>query len=145
MAGGLNEQHEWTQDLTLDHVAIATADLQQGSQPYLALGLKALEEDEEVVSQGVRVRVFELQGVLIELLAPTRPDSPIQAFLDKKGPGLHHLAFRVPDLEAKVQELQQQEARFIGDAPRPGRAGSRVIFLHPRWGEGTLIELVEHP
>ncbi|GEM49920.1 methylmalonyl-CoA epimerase [Deinococcus cellulosilyticus] len=143
MGGELNTQ--WTQGLVLDHVAIATADLDSGSQPYLAMGLKPLEEDEVVESQGVKVRIFEVGSVMIELLSPTRPDSPIQTFLEKKGSGLHHMAFRVPDLQQKIEELQAQEARFIGDAPRPGRAGSRVIFLHPKWGQGALIELVEHP
>lgn len=141
MGGELNN---WTEGLKLDHVAIATLDLDEGSKPYQAMGLHPIEADEQVESQGVRVRVFEVGGVLIELLSPTRADSPIQVFLDKKGPGLHHMAFRVPDLEAKIAELQAQEARFIGDSPRPGRSGSRVIFLHPKWGQGTLIELVEH-
>lgn len=143
MGGELNG--EWSQGLILDHIAIATTDLDVGSGPYLALGLRPTEEDEVVESQGVRVRVFEVGGVLLELLAPTRFDSPIQGFLDKRGPGLHHMAFRVPDLKQKIQELQAQEARFIGDSPRPGRAGSSVIFLHPKWGQGALIELVEHP
>lgn len=131
--------------LALDHVAIATPNLELGSAPYVSLGLDPAHADEEVPSQGVMVRVFQVGGTLIELLAPTRPDSPIQVFLDKKGPGLHHMAFRVENLDQKVQDLQATGAQFIGEGPRPGRAGSRVIFLHPRWGQGTLIELVEHP
>ena len=93
--------------LVLDHVAIATPSLEAGSAPYVALGLGPAHEDETVESQGVRVRVFQVGETLIELLAPTRPDSPIQVFLDRRGAGLHHMAFRVPDLQQKVQEAKR--------------------------------------
>ncbi len=129
----------------LDHVAIATPDLDTGSTPYLALGLHPEGPDEEVKGQGVRVRAFVVGETLIELLMPTRPDSPIAAYLDKRGPGLHHTAYRVADLDAEMTRLRAEGARFLSDAPTPGRAGTRVAFLHPRWGAGTLIELVEHP
>ncbi|MFC4456331.1 methylmalonyl-CoA epimerase [Deinococcus sonorensis] len=130
---------------TLDHVAIATPDLETGSAPYLALGLHPEGPDELVESQGVQVRAFRLGETLIELLAPVRPDSPIARFLEQRGPGLHHLAFRVPQLEAEVERLEAEGARLLNREPRPGRAGSRVVFLHPKWGQGTLMELVEHP
>lgn len=129
----------------LDHVAIATPSLEEGSRPYLALGLHPEGPDEEVTSQGVRVRAFQVGDSLIELLEPTRPDSPVAAYLEKRGPGLHHLAFRVPDLAAEMTRLRAGGARFLNDEPRPGRAGTRVAFLHPKWGGGTLTELVEHP
>lgn len=131
--------------LTLDHVAIATPDLDTGSTPYLALGLTPEGPDEDVPEQGVRVRAFHVGGSLVELLTPTRPDSPIATFLEKRGPGLHHLAFRVTDLEAELVRLRAEGARLLNETPRPGRAGTRVVFAHPRWGAGTLIELVEHP
>ncbi|MCP2014988.1 methylmalonyl-CoA/ethylmalonyl-CoA epimerase [Deinococcus sp. HSC-46F16] len=129
----------------LDHVAIATPDLGAGSAPYVALGLAPEGPDEEVPSQGVRVRAFVVGATLIELLAPTRPDSPIAAFLEKRGPGLHHTAYRVADLDAEMARLRGEGARFLSGTPTPGRAGTRVAFLHPKWGAGTLIELVEHP
>lgn len=131
--------------LLLDHVAIATPDLEEGSAPYVALGLRPEGPDEEVESQGVRVRAFQVGDSLIELLMPTRPDSPIAVYLEKRGPGLHHTAYRVDDLDAEMIRLQAQGARFLRAAPTPGRAGTRVNFLHPKWGQGTLIELVEHP
>ncbi|MEF2278799.1 VOC family protein [Deinococcus sp. YIM 134068] len=131
--------------LLLDHVAIATPDLETGSAPYTALGLRPEGPDEEVTSQGVRVRAFVVGESLIELLAPTRPDSPIAAFLTRRGPGLHHTAYRVGDLEAEMERLRGEGARFLSDGPMLGRAGTRVAFLHPKWGAGTLIELVEHP
>ncbi|MFC3833259.1 MULTISPECIES: methylmalonyl-CoA epimerase [Deinococcus] len=129
----------------LDHVAIATPDLDVGSAPYTALGLHPEGPDEDVASQGVRVRAFHVGDTLIELLMPTRDDSPIAAFLEKRGPGLHHTAYRVTDLDAEMTRLMAEGGRFLGSAPTPGRAGTRVAFLHPKWGQGTLIELVEHP
>lgn len=128
----------------LDHLGIATPDLDAGSAPYLALGLRPEGPDEEVAHQGVRVRAFRVGDTLIELLAPTRPDSAVAAFLERRGPGLHHTAYRVPDLDAEVARLSALGAPFLGPATA-GRAGTRVAFLHPRWGQGTLIELVEHP
>lgn len=131
--------------LHLDHVAIATPDLEEGSAPYVALGLIPEGPDEEVTSQGVRVRAFVVGETLIELLAPTGPDGPVAAFLARRGPGLHHTAYRVADLEAEMGRLRGEGARFLSEAPLPGRAGTRVAFLHPKWGAGTLIELVERP
>jgi methylmalonyl-CoA/ethylmalonyl-CoA epimerase len=131
--------------LKIDHLGIATTDLDLGSAPYLALGLEQTGADEEIASQRVLVRAFQTGSSLIELLAPTAPDSPIANFLEKRGAGLHHLAFRVQNLEAEVARLQAKGADFLNPKPRAGRAGSRVVFLHPKWGAGTLIELVEHP
>lgn len=131
--------------LLLDHLAIAAPDLDSGGAPYLALGLTPEGPDEEVASQGVIVRAFAVGESLVELLAPTRPDSPIATFLARRGPGLHHTAYRVADLDAEMARLRGAGARFLSDAPTPGRAGTRVAFLHPKWGAGTLIELVEHP
>ena len=130
--------------LELDHLGVATRDLDDGSAPYRALGLEALGPDEAVPSQGVIVRAFRAGGALVELLAPTTPESPLHAFLERRGPGVHHVAFRVADLDASVARLRADGAAFASDTPRPGRAGTRVVFLHPRWGAGTLIELVEH-
>jgi methylmalonyl-CoA/ethylmalonyl-CoA epimerase len=130
--------------LSIDHLGIATADLETGSTPYLALGLEQLGPDEEIASQKVVVRAYQTGSSLIELLAPTAPDSPITIFLEKRGPGLHHLALHVENLESEISRLQAAGANFLNPKPRAGRAGSRVVFLHPKWGAGTLIELVEH-
>ncbi len=131
--------------LPLDHLGIATPDLEIGSAPYIALGLVPDGPDEVVESQHVMVRAFRAGETLIELLAPTAPDSPIAAFLQKRGPGLHHAAFRVVDLETEMTRLQALGVTLLNAEPRPGRAGTRVAFLHPRWGAGVLIELCEHP
>jgi methylmalonyl-CoA/ethylmalonyl-CoA epimerase len=135
----LNLEH-----LSIDHLGIATAELEVGSAPYRALGLEQLGPDEEIASQKVVVRAFQTGSSLIELLAPTSPDSPIAVFLKKRGPGLHHVAFHVENLDAEISRLQATGANFLNPEPRAGRAGSRVVFLHPQWGAGTLIELVEH-
>lgn len=132
-----------TTNRKLDHVGVAVTDLDAASAPYLTLGLEPLA-DEEVGGQGVSVRAFVSGESFIELLAATRPDSPIARFLERRGPGLHHLAFRSNDLDAEILRLQANGARFIDPTPRPGRAGTRAVFLHPSWGAGVLIELVEH-
>lgn len=129
----------------LDHVAIVTPSLDEGSAPYLALGLHPEGPDELVASQNVRVRAFVLGQGLLELIEPQDPSGPLAAFLARRGPGLHHLAFRVEQLETEMRRLEALGAQLLDAQPRPGRAGSRVAFLHPRWGGGTLIELVEHP
>jgi methylmalonyl-CoA/ethylmalonyl-CoA epimerase len=128
----------------LDHIGIATPDLETASGPYRLIGLEAVTPDEDVTGQGVRVRAFRAGDSLIELLMPTSPDSPIQSFLERRGAGLHHVALRVDDLEREVARLQSLGAAFINPEPRPGRAGSRVVFLHPKWCGGVLVELVEH-
>ena len=129
----------------LDHIAIATPTLERGSEPYTALGLIALEPDEEISSQQVRIRVFRVGESLIELLEPTSSDSPIARFLEKRGPGLHHMALRVENLEREMKRLGEEGAQFLSSTPQAGRAGTRVAFLHPKWAGGTLLELIEHP
>jgi methylmalonyl-CoA/ethylmalonyl-CoA epimerase len=137
--------HEHLQGLAVDHLGIAVSDLEVASEPYRLLGLTPAGEDEEIAAQGVRVRAFRAGASLIELLMPTRPDSPIATFLAKRGPGLHHLALRVAQLEPEIARLSRLGARFVDPTPRAGRAGTRVVFLHPKWAGGVLLELVEHP
>jgi methylmalonyl-CoA/ethylmalonyl-CoA epimerase len=130
--------------LGIDHIGIAVRTLDEATAPYRLLGLKPVGEDEIIISQHVRVRALQVGESLLELLEPTSPESPIAGFLEKRGPGLHHLALRVENLEVEIDRLSQQNARFISTEPRPGRAGTRVVFLHPKWGQGVLLELVEH-
>ena len=128
----------------IDHIGMATADLEAASAPYRAIGLEPLGADEDVASQAVRVRAFKAGDSLIELLMPLDASSPIHGFLERRGAGLHHLALRVDQLEAEIARLQALGAVFISAVPRVGRAGTRVVFLHPKWCGGVLIELVEH-
>jgi methylmalonyl-CoA/ethylmalonyl-CoA epimerase len=129
--------------LPIDHVAVAVAEL-DAAGAWSTLGLPRVGDDEDIPSQGVRVRALRAGDALVELIAPVTPDSSVARFLAKRGPGLHHVALRVDDIEATVARLQGAGARFVDATPHPGRAGTRVVFLHPSWTQGTLIELVEH-
>ena len=138
----MNDLPSELRGLPLDHVAIAVTDLDTASQPYLLLGLEAAA-DELLPEQGVRVRMLQAGTGNVELIAPTGQDSPVARFLEKRGPGLHHLALRVDGIEVLVERLKAAGAHFTSDTPKAGHAGSRVIFLHPGWTGGVLVELVE--
>jgi len=129
----------------LDHVGVAVPHLGEGAAPYELLGLQREGPDEHVPSQDVTVRLLRAGDVLIELLAPLGDSGPLARFLARRGPGLHHLAFRVDDLEAELARLAGEGVPLLDSTPRPGIHGTRVAFLHPRFGDGVLIELVEHP
>lgn len=127
--------------MELDHVGIAVADLEAALETYALFGFRPGARGQVAAFQ-VEVCFLDAGGAALELLAPTGP-GPIQTFLEKRGPGLHHLAFAVADLEAELARLQAQGVRLVDEVPRPGFGGHRVAFLHPRSGGGTLIELVE--
>jgi LAO/AO transport system kinase len=129
--------------LRLDHVAVAV----EKPDPLLAflcdtLGLSA-GEVEEVSSSGVRVRFVDSGGVPLEIVEPAAASSPIERFLATRGPGLHHVAFRVPDLPLALARMRSAGVRLIDDVPRPGAHGSRIAFVHPSSTGGVLVELVE--
>jgi methylmalonyl-CoA/ethylmalonyl-CoA epimerase len=128
----------------IDHLGIAVHNLEIGSAPYLALGFEVVGDDELVPSQDVMVRAFQAGNSFIELLAPTSQQSPIASFLEKRGAGMHHIAFRVGNLDQEIARLELEGTQFISNVPRAGRAGTRVVFLKPSWGQGVLMELVEH-
>jgi methylmalonyl-CoA/ethylmalonyl-CoA epimerase len=130
----------------VDHVGIAVADLDEAVAWYAdTLGLVAthIETNEE---QGVREAMLSApgdSGAAIQLLAPLRPDSPIGKFLDRSGPGLQQLAYRVTDIDAACAALRDKGVRLLYDTPRRGTANSRINFVHPRDAGGVLVELVE--
>lgn len=128
----------------IDHIGVAVENLEEASEPYTLIGLPIIGNDEFIASQQVKVRALQVGESLLELLEPTSPESPIAVFMAKRGPGLHHIALRVENLEQEVERLQKEGAVFINFEPRPGRAGTRVVFLHPKWAKGVLIELVVH-
>ncbi len=131
--------------LPLDHLGIAVVSLETASKPYELLGLVRDGEDEEVLSEGVRVRLLRSGESCVELLEPLTSESPLQTFLDKRGPGMHHAAFRTSDIRTNIARLAADGAELIGSEPRLGRHNTKVIFLHPKWTGGVLIELVEYP
>jgi methylmalonyl-CoA/ethylmalonyl-CoA epimerase len=127
----------------LDHIAIAAETLEAGLAYYRdLLGLK-LHETEEVEEQKVRAALLPVGDTRLEILEPTSEESPIARFLAKKGPGLHHLAFEVEDIEAELEKLKKAGARLIDEKPRIGVGGSRIAFVHPKTAAGVLVELVQ--
>jgi methylmalonyl-CoA/ethylmalonyl-CoA epimerase len=125
----------------LDHVGIAVAGLEDTLAFFRdALGLH-LEESEEVASQKVRAHFLPAGGAKLELLEATDPDSAIGRFVARRGPGLHHVAFRVADIHAALAELKQRGVRLIDEVPRPGAEGALVAFIHPSSAKGVLVEL----
>ena len=126
----------------LDHVGIAVASIEESLGIYRALGL-AESGRERVEGQGVVTAFLPLGETRLELLEPTDADSPVAKFLAKRGPGVHHLCFAVPDLERALADLKGRGFRLVNESPVPGAGGRRVAFLHPSAGHGVLIELSE--
>lgn len=127
----------------LEHVAIAVPDLEAAVQVYTAVLGRAAAGREEVESEGVRVAFFELDGPRLELLEPTGADTTIGRFLERHGPGLHHLAIEVPEIEAAIERCRAAGLETVGEAPRKGAGGRKVAFLHPGGTGGVLLELSE--
>ncbi|MFZ2490044.1 MAG: methylmalonyl-CoA epimerase [Thermoanaerobaculia bacterium] len=126
---------------TLDHIGIAVKSIEAASL-YRALGL-TVDHVETVESQGVKTAFLSVGDSNLELLEPTGPGSPVAKFIEKRGEGIHHLCFRVKDIDAQVAALREQGFRLINESPVPGAHGCRVAFLHPAAANGVLIELSE--
>lgn len=134
-----------TSPFPLDHVGIAVASISDAMPLFERLANARGSDLETVDSQGVRVAFVGVGSARLELLEAARPDSPIARFIQKRGPGLHHIAYRVPDITAALADFAAQGVQLIDREPRPGAAGHRVAFLHPKSTEGVLVELVEYP
>ena len=126
----------------LDHIGIAVSSIDQAVGLYEALGLKDTRR-EIVESQEVRTAFLPIGDTRLELLEPVGSDSPVAKFLAKRGPGIHHICFAVPDLEGALADLRGRGFRLVHQSPVPGADGRRVAFLHPSAGQGVLIELSE--
>jgi methylmalonyl-CoA epimerase len=124
----------------IDHVGIAVRSIAEARRFYEALGL-AVEKLEEVESEGVRVAMIPVGESRIELLEATRPDSPIARFLEKRGPGLHHLCLASDDLRGDDARLRAAGAEPLRAEPTRGAGGCWVQFVHPRSAGGVLVEL----
>jgi methylmalonyl-CoA/ethylmalonyl-CoA epimerase len=126
---------------TLDHIGIAVSNIQEAFAFYRdALGLQ-IESPEEVPSQRVRAHFIPTGGAALELLEATGDDSPISKYVEKRGPGLHHITLRVVDIAAVLAQLKARGVRLIDESPRPGAHGSLVAFIHPSSAHGVLVEL----
>ncbi|MGD1013176.1 MAG: methylmalonyl-CoA epimerase [Acidimicrobiales bacterium] len=127
----------------IDHVAIAVNDLDAAIAWYEDVFGASVVHREVVDSDGVSEALIKVADSYIQLLTPTRPDSPVAKYLEKKGEGLHHVGYRVADCEAALASLRGAGARLIDEVPRPGSRGTMVAFVHPKTAFGTLIELVQ--
>ena len=134
-----------TSPFPLDHVGIAVASIDEVMPLFERLANAHGTDVEPVASQGVRVAFVGVGSARLELLEAAQPDSPIAKFIQKRGPGLHHIAYRVPDIGVALADFAAQGVELIDREPRPGAAGHRVAFLHPRTTAGVLVELVEYP
>ena len=127
----------------IDHVAIAVNDLEAAVKYYEDVFGATVDHREVVESDGVEEALLKLAESYIQLLTPTRDDSPVAKYLANKGEGLHHIGYRVKDCAAALQAIKDAGGRVIDEAPRPGSRGTTVAFVHPKAIFGTLIELVQ--
>lgn len=128
---------------SLNHVGIAVRSIDAQRSFYEETLGAAFEGTEDVPSQKVRVAFFRIGDVRLELLEPTESESPVAKFLEKRGEGLHHLAFTVEDIQARIDELHESGLRMIDDSPRKGSHEMQIAFVHPKSTFGVLTELCE--
>ncbi|MDX5326761.1 MAG: methylmalonyl-CoA epimerase [Bacteroidota bacterium] len=127
----------------IEHIGIAVSDLEKSGELFEKLiGRKAYKE-ESVESEGVKTLFFDAGPNKIELLEATKPDSPIAKFVEKKGEGIHHIAFDVDDIEAEILRLKEEGFIVLNETPKPGADNKLVAFLHPKTTNGVLIELCQ--
>jgi methylmalonyl-CoA/ethylmalonyl-CoA epimerase len=130
--------------MKIDHIGIATRGIEESLSFWRdALGLE-VKHTETVEEQGVRVAMLPVGEPRVELLEPTGPDTPVAKFLEKRGPGIHHVAVRVADIRAALARLKAGGARLIDEEPRVGAGDCLVAFVHPAASGGVLLELVQH-
>jgi len=129
--------------MKIDHIAIAVNDVEESAKVYQqALGVDNVEF-ETIETEGVKVAIIHLENGRIELMQPTNDTSPIKKFLEKKGQGLHHLALETDNIEGEVERMEVCGIQFLGKI-RPGSAGTKVTFIHPKSLYGVLTELCSH-
>ncbi len=128
--------------IELDHIGIATPDLENSVQQLSGLFPSPPTPPEEVSDQHVRLQFIDVGGPRLELLQPTQEESAVGKYLSKKGPGIHHLSFRVEgaSIDTWFNHLQENGVKLIGDGPTQGSEGGRIFFVHPKSAGGLLIE-----
>ncbi len=130
--------------MKIDHIAIAVNDVEESAKIYQqSLGVDNVEF-ETIETEGVKVAIIHLENGRIELMQPTNDTSPIKKVLEKKGQGLHHLALETDNIEDEVERMEGCGIQFLGKI-RPGSAGTKVTFIHPKSLYGVLAELCSHP
>ena len=128
---------------SIDHIGVAVADLDVAIATHRDVYGMPLAHRETLEEQGVEAALLDVGDSHVELLAPLDADTPVGRFLARRGPGLHHVAYRVDDVAAALDELRAAGVRLIDEAPRTGIRGSQVAFLHPSAAGGVLTELVQ--
>ena len=127
----------------IEHLGIAVKDIEASNELFSKLLNTEPYKSEEVESEGVITSFFQMGESKIELLQATRPDSPIARFIEKKGEGIHHIAFDVADIEAEISRLQSEGFELIHTTPKRGADNKRIAFLHPKSTNGVLVELCQ--
>jgi methylmalonyl-CoA/ethylmalonyl-CoA epimerase len=127
------------------HLGYAVEDIEAASRFYRENFGAEPTEPEVVGEQGVIATMFRVGESMVELVQPTRPDSPVGRFLERRGEGVHHVAYQVDDLETALRELKKNGVEIIDEEPRRGAGGTRIAFVHPKSAFGVLTELVELP
>jgi methylmalonyl-CoA/ethylmalonyl-CoA epimerase len=129
--------------LDIDHVGIAVTDLEEAVERYRrSLGVEPSHR-ERVHDQGVEEVLFPVGTSFVQLLGALGPDTPVGSFLATRGPGVHHVAYRVDDVAAALAHLRSEGVRLVDETPRPGSRNTLIAFVHPKGMEGVLVELVE--
>ncbi len=129
--------------LKVEHIGIAVKDLAQSNQLFAKLFGQEAYKLENVVSEGVQTSFFKIGDTKIELLEATHAESPIAKFIEKRGEGIHHLAFEVADIQAEMQRLQKEGFTLLHTTPKEGADNKLICFLHPKGTNGVLIELCQ--
>jgi methylmalonyl-CoA epimerase len=127
----------------IDHIGVAVSELEPALELYRDSFALQVAHREVVAEQGVEAVLLDVGENHVELLAPLSQDTPVGKFLARQGPGLHHVAYQVGDIEAVLAQLKQAGMQLIDEQPRVGIRGSRVAFLHPRSSLGVLTEIVQ--
>ena len=127
----------------IDHIGVAVEEIEPALELYRDSFELTVAHREVVSDQGVEAVLLDVGENHVELLAPLAPDTPVGRFLAKQGPGLHHVAYQVQDIEATLEKLKQAGLAMIDEQPRTGIRGSRVAFMHPRASAGVLTEIVQ--
>ncbi len=128
---------------SLNHIGIAVRSLDEHRSYYESVLGATFESIAEVAGQKVRIAFYRVGDTRLELLEPTDSESPIAKFIERRGEGLHHIAFTVDDLETRIAELKEQGVKMIDETPKPGSHDSRIAFLHPKSCGGVLTEFYE--
>jgi methylmalonyl-CoA epimerase len=129
----------------IDHVGIAVRDLDAAIAYYRDTFGATVSHRESIDLDGVEEALIAVADSYIQLLSPTRPDSPVARFLERRGEGLHHVGYRVDDCATALESVRHGGGTLIDEVPRPGSRGTTVAFVHPKGAFGTLIELVQEP